>query len=133
MLPDIGWWEFLVFIIIAIVVVGPKDLPRMLRIMGQWVGKARALAREFQQSLEEMARESELEELRKEVEELKKNNPVSELKESVNNMIDPNEPFFPPQDDGEAIEETSTKSEQGETPSAEDAAPQKVSGQSTIN
>ena len=69
-MPGIGWTELLVIVAIAIVVVGPKDLPILMRTLGRFVGKARAMAREFQDSFEEIARESELEELRKENEKL---------------------------------------------------------------
>ncbi|MDO9127458.1 Sec-independent protein translocase protein TatB [Parvibaculum sp.] len=64
---DIGWSELLALAAIAIIFVGPKDLPRMMRTIGQYVAKARAMAREFQTSFEDLARETELEELRKEV------------------------------------------------------------------
>ena len=59
--------------------VGPKDLPRLMHMAGKWAGKARAMANEFRKSFDEMARQTELDELRKEIEELKKNNPVSDL------------------------------------------------------
>ncbi|MEQ8612122.1 MAG: Sec-independent protein translocase protein TatB, partial [Parvibaculum sp.] len=64
---DIGWSELLILAAIAIIFVGPKDLPRMMRTIGQYVGKVRAMARDFQSSFEDLARETELEELRKEV------------------------------------------------------------------
>ena len=69
-MPGIGWTELLIVVAIAIVVVGPKDLPILMRTIGKFLDKARALAREFQDSFEEIARESELEELRKENEKL---------------------------------------------------------------
>jgi sec-independent protein translocase protein TatB len=71
-MPGIGWTELLLVAAIAIVVVGPKDLPILMRTIGRFVGKARALAREFQDSFEEIAREAELEELRTENERLHK-------------------------------------------------------------
>ncbi|MFP4518576.1 MAG: Sec-independent protein translocase protein TatB [Oceanicaulis sp.] len=77
--PGIGAPELLVIAIIALVVVGPKDLPLMVRRFGRFVGKMRGLAREFQRSFDELGREAELEELKKEVEQLKKANPVSEI------------------------------------------------------
>ena len=51
--------------VVAIVVIGPKELPRALRAVGQWIGKARAMTREFQNSVNDMINESEFEELRK--------------------------------------------------------------------
>jgi sec-independent protein translocase protein TatB len=57
---DIGWLELMVIGIVALIVVGPKDLPGMFRTVGQFVGKARGMAREFQRSMEEAADESGL-------------------------------------------------------------------------
>lgn len=72
MLPDIGGLELLLIAIVALIVVGPKDLPIMLRKLGQFTGKLRAMANEFRASFDEMARQSELDELRKEVEAMRK-------------------------------------------------------------
>jgi len=68
MLPEVGATELLVIAAIALIVVGPKDLPVMLRKLGQFVGRMRGMANEFRASFDEMARQSELDELRKEVE-----------------------------------------------------------------
>ena len=57
---DIGWLELVVIGIVALIVVGPKDLPVMVRSAGQFMGKARAMAREFQRSMEDAAKESGL-------------------------------------------------------------------------
>lgn len=65
---DIGGTELLVIAIVAIVVVGPKDLPRMLRTLGQFVGKAKMMAREFQTHFNEAAEEAGLDEVRKGIE-----------------------------------------------------------------
>jgi sec-independent protein translocase protein TatB len=62
---DIGGTELLVIAIVAIVVVGPKELPRMLRTLGQFVGKAKTVAREFQTHFNEAAEEAGLDEVRK--------------------------------------------------------------------
>lgn len=62
---DIGWSEMLMIAIVAIVVIGPKDLPRTLRTIGQWIGKARAVTRDLQNSVSDMIADSEIEELRK--------------------------------------------------------------------
>src|SRR5580658_1355371 len=58
---DIAWSHLAVIALVALLVIGPKDLPRVLRTVGTWVGKARAVAREFQSSLDQMVRERELE------------------------------------------------------------------------
>lgn len=83
MIPDIGWVELLIIAAVAIIVVGPKDLPRLMRILGQWLGKARSLAREFQRSFDDLVRESELDDLRKEVEELRALNPIDDIKKAL--------------------------------------------------
>lgn len=66
-MPDVSWGELMVIAVVALVVIGPKDLPNVLRTLGQWVRKARSLASEFQGALDHMAREAEIEELRKQV------------------------------------------------------------------
>src|SRR3990167_7828352 len=67
MLPGFGSSELFVIALVALIVVGPKDLPILLRKLGQWVAKMRGMANEFRASFDEMARQSELDELRKEV------------------------------------------------------------------
>jgi len=69
--PGIGGFEILVIGLVALLVVGPKDLPVLMRKVGQFVGKARGMANEFRASFDEMARQSELDDLRKEVEALR--------------------------------------------------------------
>jgi sec-independent protein translocase protein TatB len=57
--------ELVVVLIVALVVIGPKDLPRVLRHVGNWIGKARRVANQFRSGFDEMVRQSELEELEK--------------------------------------------------------------------
>jgi len=64
---DLGWPELLVIGVIALIVIGPKELPNALRSVGFWVRKARSLSREFQGSVEQMMREAELDEMRKDL------------------------------------------------------------------
>jgi len=78
--PGFGAPELLVLLILALVVVGPKDLPLMVRRVGRMMGKARAMARDFQRSFDELGREAELDELRKEIDSLKKVNPLNEVR-----------------------------------------------------
>lgn len=70
--PGIGGLEILVIALLALIVVGPKDLPLMLNKLGRAMARARAMASEFRASFDEMARQSELDELRKEVEALRR-------------------------------------------------------------
>jgi len=72
MLPEIGASELLVIAAVALIVVGPKDLPVLLRRLGQFMAKLRGMAAEFRASFDEMARQSELDELRAQVDALRK-------------------------------------------------------------
>lgn len=74
--PGIGGAEWLVIGLVALLVVGPERLPGLLRQLGKWVAKARGMANEFRSSFEDMARQSELDDLRKEVEALRTGQPV---------------------------------------------------------
>ena len=65
---DIGWTEMLMIAVVAIVVIGPRDLPKLLKTVGGWVRKARATVRELQTGIEDLAREAELDEVKKSVE-----------------------------------------------------------------
>jgi sec-independent protein translocase protein TatB len=80
---DLAWSELVVIGVVALVVVGPKDLPIVLRTAGRWMGKARSLAREFQSNVDDMIRESELHELRKQVSDLGAINPVASLERAI--------------------------------------------------
>jgi sec-independent protein translocase protein TatB len=68
---DIAWSELFVILIVALVVVGPKDLPKLMRKVGQWTGRARTMADQFRRSFDDMARQAELDELRAEVSKMK--------------------------------------------------------------
>ena len=87
MLPGVGGSELIVIAIVALVVVGPKDLPKLLRQLGRFVGKMRAMADDFKTSFDDMARQSELDELRKEVEALRSNNPATTVLGDVKNQM----------------------------------------------
>jgi sec-independent protein translocase protein TatB len=78
-----SWSHIVILLAVALVVVGPKDLPRLMHMAGKWAGKARAMANEFRKSFDEMARQAELDELRKEIDDLKKNNPITEMANSM--------------------------------------------------
>ncbi len=86
---DIGWQEFILIALVAVVVVGPKDLPRVIRTVGQWIRKARSLASEFQGSLEEMAREAELDDVRKQIQQVSREG----VGASIEKHVDPTGEF----------------------------------------
>jgi sec-independent protein translocase protein TatB len=100
-----SWSHILILLVVALVVVGPKDLPRLMRTAGQWAGKARAMANEFRQSFDEMARQSELDELRKEIENLRAERPFADVHAELNKSIIPDDMKSAP---AVAAEETMT-------------------------
>jgi sec-independent protein translocase protein TatB len=79
MMPGVGFAEMILLVLVAIVVIGPKDLPLMMRKFGRFTGKMRAMAFEFKQGFDELGRQAELEELRKEVADLKKHTGLEDL------------------------------------------------------
>ncbi|MEM9966138.1 MAG: Sec-independent protein translocase protein TatB [Asticcacaulis sp.] len=83
MLPGIGGSELILIAIVALIVVGPKDLPKLLRQLGRFVAKMRSMADEFRTSFEDMARQSELDDLRKEVEALRSGQSVSPVLDDI--------------------------------------------------
>ena len=68
---DIGWSEFVVIAVVALIAIGPKELPGVLRTIGQWMGKARKMAAEFQGQFQEAMREAEMADLKKSFDEVK--------------------------------------------------------------
>jgi sec-independent protein translocase protein TatB len=68
---DIGWSEFAVIAVVALIAIGPKELPGVLRMVGQWIGKARKMAGEFQGQFQEAMREAEMADLKKSFDEVK--------------------------------------------------------------
>ncbi|MEP1934600.1 MAG: Sec-independent protein translocase protein TatB [Roseibium sp.] len=84
---DIGWTEIMVIACVAIIVVGPKDLPRMLRTLGQTMGKMRKMSREFQSTfndaLKEVEQQADIADMKKTVDEAANFNPLGDLKKSI--------------------------------------------------
>ncbi|MBZ9997907.1 Sec-independent protein translocase protein TatB [Mesorhizobium sp. BH1-1-4] len=81
---EVGWTEMLVIAIVMIVVVGPKDLPNMLRTFGRTTAKLRAMAADFQKQFNEALKEAELDDVKKSVDELRGLSPVAEIKKQLN-------------------------------------------------
>jgi sec-independent protein translocase protein TatB len=68
---DISWTEFVIIAVVALIAIGPKELPGVLRMVGQWMGKARKMAAEFQSQFQEAMREAEMADLKKSFDEVK--------------------------------------------------------------
>lgn len=79
MLPSLGFQELVLLAVLALVVVGPKDLPLMLRKLGQWTAKLRGMAQEFRTGFDELARQAELDELKREVQALRRTTDLNSI------------------------------------------------------
>ncbi|MBN9252263.1 MAG: twin arginine-targeting protein translocase TatB [Mesorhizobium sp. 61-13] len=81
---DVGWSEMLVIAVVMIVVVGPKDLPQMLRTFGRMMTKMRGMANDFQKQFNDALKEAELDDVKKSVESLRGLNPAAEIRKQLN-------------------------------------------------
>lgn len=81
---EVGWTEMLVIAIVMIVVVGPKDLPNMLRTFGRTTAKLRAMASDFQRQFNDALKEAELDDVKKSVDSLRSLNPAAEIRKQLN-------------------------------------------------
>ena len=111
---DLSWAEMAVIAAVVIVVIGPKELPRVLRTIGQWVRRLRRMASEFQDSVDEMVREADLDDLRNRVEQ---SSPKRLQKEFVD-ALDPE------RSDGGQRKESGP--DRGPSSSADEAAPERA-------
>ena len=111
---DIGWSELVVIGIVALIAIGPKELPTVLRTLGQYMGKVRRMASEFQGQFQEAMREAELVELKKQAEDLKssvsdlgKLDPLAETQKQIESAFDDAaKPELPKPDSSGAVETT---------------------------
>ncbi len=86
---DLGWSEMGIVLLVALLVLGPKEMPKLARDLGRWVGKARSLAREFQRSLEDMAREAELDDVKKQIDDAGRELRRPQIAKRLEREVDP--------------------------------------------
>ncbi|MEW2916453.1 MULTISPECIES: Sec-independent protein translocase protein TatB [Ruegeria] len=127
---DLGWTELLVIGIVALIVVGPKDLPVLFRNVGRWVGKARGMAREFSSAMNEAADQAGVNEIKKGLNAAA--NPVSTAMDSVNEAardvaksIDPTK-FDPDSETGKLAAERAEQAKKIQASTARAAAERKA-------
>ena len=146
---DIGWTEITVILIVAIIVIGPKDLPRVLRTVGQWVGKAKSMTGEFRGHVDDMIRDTELDDVKNQIQSVSSFDADSALENTIDadgeiksafdfsgdefsNPVDLNDPSYDEEDpNGTAAYNDSKNDEQEELvtellPSVSDEAPEGV-------
>lgn len=81
---DIGWTEIVTIVVLAVLIIGPKDLPKAMRGFAKMIGKAKAMMREFQSNIDEMIKDSELEEVKKQIQSARS----FDIKSQISNAID---------------------------------------------
>ncbi|MEZ5828858.1 MAG: Sec-independent protein translocase protein TatB [Hyphomicrobiales bacterium] len=119
---DIGWSELLVVAVVAIVVVGPKDLPKMMRTVGFYVGKVRRAASDFQRQFEDAMRESEAEDVRKNIESIRSGLESSSLDAPTNQPV-----MMPKTESAPAAAKPSSSAKRKAAPKAKSSKPKPAS------
>lgn len=90
---DIGWPELMLIAVITVLVVGPKELPRVLRNFTMWIKRLREIASDFQSGLDDLAREAELEEIQKDLAESSPEHLIEDVEQSIISEFDMEEEF----------------------------------------
>jgi sec-independent protein translocase protein TatB len=141
---DVGWSELVVIAVVALVVIGPKELPGVLRSIGFWMGKVRRMASEFQGQFQEAMREAEMSDLKKDVDDLNSAasgltdfNPLSDAQKAIDSAFDPDKfdadksapdksdadkALAPPASDAAADTTPSSTTTSADSPPADDAS-----------
>jgi sec-independent protein translocase protein TatB len=121
---DIGWSELLLIGIVALIAIGPKELPGALRTLGQWMGKVRRMASEFQNQFHEAMREAELADLKKEVDEMASKaqsyahfDPIDDIRKDIEKAASP-PPDLDTLTDTAALPQSSASTSSASTPPA---------------
>jgi sec-independent protein translocase protein TatB len=117
---DLSWGHIFLVLVVALVVVGPKDLPRLMRTVGQWMGKARAMADQFRKSFDDMARQSEIESLRNE-------RPLADVERELNRAMVPDDMKSPSVEIDPAAETAYPEPREGEFDGVPDPVAEPVS------
>src|SRR5215475_691949 len=124
---DVGWSELLLIGIVALIAIGPKELPGALRTLGQWMSKVRRMASEFQNQFHEAMREAELADLKKEVDEMASKaqsyahfDPIDDIRKDIEKAASP-PPDLDTLTDTAALPQSSASTSSAAAPSA--AAP----------
>lgn len=115
MLPSIGFPEMLVIVLLAIIFVGPKDLPQLMRTIGQWMARIRAMGNEFKSAFDDMDVDNEVAAIRREIEQMKSlgqldpdlDDEMRALNKDLRDGTDMSSPHKPAPKDTKPVDETS--------------------------
>jgi sec-independent protein translocase protein TatB len=121
---DIGWDELFLIALVALVVIGPKDLPGVLRVLGVWIARARNLAGEFRSHVDEMIREANVDEMKREFSAMAAPPELKEMEDNLmlGNPLSPSEPKTPEPEVEAPAETAPEKTEPAPEPARNDAA-----------
>jgi sec-independent protein translocase protein TatB len=118
MLPSLGFNEIIILGILALVVVGPKDLPLLFRKLGRWTAKLRGMAQEFRTGFDELARQAELDELKREVDALRRTTSLQEINRELTKPLPTLEDYAGVASPPKQLEAPTTTASPGRGPSA---------------
>ena len=118
MLPSLGFNEIIILGILALVVVGPKDLPLLFRKLGKWTAKLRGMAQEFRTGFDELARQAELDELKREVDALRRTTSLQEINRELTKPLPTLEDYAGVASPPKQLEAPTTTASPGRGPSA---------------
>ncbi len=121
---DIAWSELVIIGVVALIAIGPKELPGVLRTVGQWVAKMRRLAGEFQSQFNEAMREAEVADLKKQVDDINRSasnfasgfDPINSIKNDVESAVAGNDPATATQSPAAAGESQAAGKDEGAAP-----------------
>jgi len=123
---DISWTEFLLIGVVALIVIGPKELPTVMRSLGQWTRKVRSMAADFQNQFQEAMREAEMADLKKQVDDMasdiKNYDPLKDVRENVESIGSLGKDFEKSLDSGAASKPVELKPETAATPALPEAS-----------
>jgi sec-independent protein translocase protein TatB len=121
---DIGWSELLVIAVVALIAIGPKELPGALRALGHWMGKIRRMAGEFQSQFQEAMREAEMADIKKQVDSLTSGfDPIEATRREIESAIDAKPPSVLAETGAAASPAPSTSGEAGSTDAPDPQVP----------
>ena len=109
---DVGWQELFLIAVITIIVVGPKEIPRVLRTVTLWIRKVKDMAREFQSSIDDIAREAELDDIKKQLAEAQDFDIEREIEQAIDptgEMINSIHDIAEPVDEAKSLAEEAAK------------------------
>ena len=106
---DIGWTELALIVIVTVLVVGPKELPGLLRTLGQMINRLRQMSAEFRSQIDQAIQAEEIKSLQKDIDDIQNNNPIQSVKDDLNKQLDTDLDSYLAQDFSQGTSQTADK------------------------